>query len=57
MCYKMSQGQPISSFMKKKVELDPKKLHTKFQGNWPRGSKENSFLVCTIYGHGGHLVM
>ena len=31
-------------------------LHTKFQGHWPFGSREdNIFRVLTIYGHGGHL--
>ena len=31
-------------------------LHTKSQGHWPFGSREDDiFRVLTIYGHGGHL--
>ena len=31
-------------------------MHTKFQGDWPFGSrKEVFFKVFTIYGHVGHL--
>ena len=31
-------------------------LHTKSQGHWPFGSREEDILrVSTIYGHGGHL--
>ena len=31
-------------------------LHTKPQGHWPFGSREEDFLwVFTIYGRGGHL--
>ena len=30
--------------------------HTKSQGHWPFGSREDDiFRVLTIYGHGGHL--
>ena len=30
-------------------------LHTKFEGNQPGGSEEDSFKVFTIYGHCDHL--
>ena len=30
-------------------------LHTKFNCNWSTGSREDFFMVSTIYGHGGHL--
>ena len=30
-------------------------LHTKFHGNRPAGSGEDSLRVFTIYGHGSHL--
>ena len=31
-------------------------LHTKFQGHWSTGSREEDFLkIFTIYGHGGHI--
>ena len=31
-------------------------LHTKSQGHWPFGSREDDiYRVLTIYGHGGHL--
>ena len=30
-------------------------LHTKPQGHWPFGSREDFLRVFTIYGHGGHL--
>ena len=30
-------------------------LHTKFQGHWSIGSKEEDFKLFTIYGHGGYV--
>ena len=46
------QGHRLYNF----VELAPKMLHSKFQGNRHSGSgEEDFFIVTTIYGHGGHL--
>ena len=35
------------------IHSDPT-LHTKTQGHWPFGSREEYFKGFTIYGHGGH---
>ena len=38
------------------VELHTLVLHTKFKGNWPSGSGDESFFkVLSIFEHGGHL--
>ena len=61
-CGKTGQGKPkVIIQVKPKVIIDinlvvleSQMLHTKFQGNWPRGSGA-VFKVFAIYGHDGNL--
>ena len=48
-------GQPRFIICANLVGPTSPMLHTKFQGHWPFGSREDILRVFTIYGHGGHL--
>ena len=53
-CRKIDQGQPRVIRINL-VVLEYQMLHTKFQGHWPFGSREEDFFnVFTPYGHGHH---
>ena len=54
-CRKTGQGQFRVIIWANLVALEHPMLHTKFQGHWLIGCREEDFKVFTIYGHGGHL--
>ena len=55
-CHKVGQGQPRIIICANLVGPTSPMLHTKSQGHWPYGSREEDFSkVFTLYGRGGHL--
>ena len=55
-CHNVGQGQPRLIICANLVGATSPMLHTKSQGHWPFGSREEDIQrVFTIYGHGGHL--
>ena len=53
---KIGQGQPRFTIFANLVGPTSPMLHTKYQGHWPFGSREEDiYRVYTLYGHGSHL--
>ena len=54
--HKNGQGQPRFTICANLVGPKSPMLHTKSQGYWPFGSREEDIkMSLTLYGHGGHL--